>query len=144
MVAKKNNNKRTFIIIISVLLLVILVYSIYAGNKNDKRINYTEFKQMVKTEQVDEVYINDYTIYVKKVNSKIKDKNFPDEYDYYCSYMNNEVVISFIEEYNESKWLNIGDYYDEVTGTITRADQITAGQTPVGQLVTEARWQRCA
>ena len=47
---------------------------------------------MVKTEQVEEVYINDYTIYVKKANSKIKEDEFPDKYDYYCSYMNNEVT----------------------------------------------------
>ncbi|MFQ6723819.1 MAG: ATP-dependent metallopeptidase FtsH/Yme1/Tma family protein, partial [Clostridia bacterium] len=63
MVAKKNNNnKRTLLIIISAVLLIVLLYSIYAVNKNDKRINYTEFKQMVKTEQVSEVYINNYTI----------------------------------------------------------------------------------
>ncbi|MBQ7798162.1 MAG: ATP-dependent metallopeptidase FtsH/Yme1/Tma family protein, partial [Clostridia bacterium] len=140
MVAKKNNNKRTFLIILSVLLLVILIYSIYAANKTDKRIDYTEFKQMVKTEQVEEVYINDYTIYIKTTDSKIKDKDFPDKYDYYCSYMNNEVVITFIEQYNETKWLNIGDYYDEATGTITRAKDIVDGVTPVGELVTEAHY----
>ncbi|MBQ8522237.1 MAG: ATP-dependent zinc metalloprotease FtsH [Clostridia bacterium] len=144
MVAKKNNNKRTFWIILSVLLIVVLIYSIYAANKNDKRIDYTEFKQMVKTEQVSEVYINDYTIYVKKVNSKIKSDDFPNEYDYYCSYMNNEVVITFIEQYNETKWLNVGDYYDETTGTITRAEeakkQIDNGDTPSGELVTEAHY----
>ena len=140
MVAKKNNNKRTFLIILSVLLLVILIYSIYAANKTDKRIDYTEFKQMVKTEQVEEVYINDYTIYIKTTDSKIKDKDFPDKYDYYCSYINNEVVITFIEQYNETKWLNIGDYYDEATGTITRAKDIVDGVTPVGELVTEAHY----
>ena len=67
MVAKKNNNnKRTLLIIVGVLLLVVLLYSVYAMNKTDKRIDYTEFKSMVKTEQISEVYINDYTIYVKK------------------------------------------------------------------------------
>ncbi|MBO5909956.1 MAG: ATP-dependent metallopeptidase FtsH/Yme1/Tma family protein, partial [Clostridia bacterium] len=121
MVAKKNNNKRTLWIILSVLLIVVLIYSVYAVNKNDKRIDYTEFKQMVKTQQVEEVYINNYTIYVKKADSKIRDDDFPNEYDYYCSYMNNEVVITFIEQYNETKWLNVGDYYDEATKTITRA-----------------------
>ena len=139
MVAKKNNNKRTFWIILSVLLIVVLIYSVYASNKTDKRIDYTEFKQMVKTEQVEEVYINNYTIYIKKADSKIKDDNFPKEYDYYCSYMNNEVVITFIEQYNESKWLNVGDYYDEATGTITRAEDYVNGVT-VGEVVTEAHY----
>ena len=139
MVAKKNNNKRTLWIILSVLLIVVLIYSVYAVNKNDKRIDYTEFKQMVKTQQVEEVYINNYTIYVKKADSKIRDDDFPNEYDYYCSYMNNEVVITFIEEFNETKWLNVGDYYDEATGTITRAENYVDGVT-VGELVTEAHY----
>ncbi|MBQ3503022.1 MAG: ATP-dependent zinc metalloprotease FtsH [Clostridia bacterium] len=144
MVAKKNNNKRTLFIILAVLLLVVLFYSIYTASKTDKRLSFTEFKQMVKTEQVSEVYINDYTIYIKKANSKIKEDEFPDKFDHYCSYMNNEVVITFIEQYNESKWLNVGDYYDEATGTITRADeaqkQIGNGDTPKGELVTEAHY----
>ena len=139
MVAKKNNNKRTLWIILSVLLIVVLIYIVYAVNKNDKRIDYTEFKQMVKTQQVEEVYINNYTIYVKKADSKIRDDDFPNEYDYYCSYMNNEVVITFIEEFNETKWLNVGDYYDEATGTITRAENYVDGVT-VGELVTEAHY----
>jgi len=140
MVAKKNNNKRTLLIILSILLLVALIYSIYAVNKTDKRIDYTEFKQMVKTEQVSEVYINDYTIYIKKTDSKIKDDDFPSKYDYYCSYMNNEVVITFIEQYNESLWLNVGDYYDKTTGIITRAEEVENGVTPQGELVTEAHY----
>ena len=136
MVAKKNNNKRTFWIILSVLLLVILFYSVYATGKNDKRIDYTKFTEMVQNEQVDEVYINDYTIYIKKEGSKIKEDNFPSKYDYYCSYMNNEVVITFIEEYNQSKWVNAGDYYDETTGKVTKAKDYVDGVTQ-GEKVTE-------
>ena len=130
MVAKKNNNKRTLWIILAVLLLVVLLYSVYTNSKNDKRINYTKFTEMVQNEQVSEVYINDYTIYIKKANSKIKEDNFPGEYDYYCSYMNNEVVINFIEQYNQSKWVNAGDYYDEVTGTVTKKENVVIGTTP--------------
>ncbi len=144
MVAKKNNNKRTLWIILSILLIVVLIYSVYAVNKGDKRLSYTEFKQMVKTEKVEEVYINDYTIYIKKSGSSIKEDDFPSKYDYYCSYMNNEVVISFIEEYNESLWLNVGDYYDEATGTITRKSAIDSGQVtnPIGEEVTEGQYAK--
>ncbi|MBO5909903.1 MAG: ATP-dependent zinc metalloprotease FtsH, partial [Clostridia bacterium] len=56
--------------------------------------------------------------------------------------MNNEVVITFIEEYNESLWLNVGDYYDQTTGIIIRASEIEAGTTPVGELVTEAHYAK--
>ena len=136
MVAKKNNNRRTFLTILCVLLVFILIYSVYAIGKNDKRINYTKFTEMVQNEQVSEVYINDYTIYIKRVNSSIKDDEFPDKYDYYCSYMNNEVVITFIEQYNQSKWVNVGDYYDETSGTVTRAEDYEEGITE-GVLVEE-------
>ena len=132
MVAKKNNNKRTLWIILGVLLVVVLLYSVYASNKTDKRIDYTKFTQMVQNEQVSEVYINDYTIYVKKVDSKIKDDNFPSEYDYYCSYMNNEVVINFIEEYNKSLW--VAPQLD------TEGNIITEGYYKEGYIKYEGQW----
>ena len=133
MVAKKNNNKRTFLIILSVLLLVILIYSVYAVNKTDKRVDYTKFTEMVQNEQVSEVYINDYTIYIKKADSKIKDDEFPDKYDYYCSYMNNEVVITFIEEYNQSLW--VAPVVDSQTGEI-----IEAGYYKDGYIKYDGKW----
>ena len=132
MVAKKNNNKRTLWIILGVLLVVILLYSVYASNKTDKRIDYTKFTQMVQNEQVSEVYINDYTIYVKKAGSKIKDENFPSEYDYYCSYMNNEVVINFIEGYNNSLWV---DPVLDAEGNI-----VTDGYYKEGYIKYEGQW----
>ena len=141
MVAKKNNNKRTALIIAVTLLVLIIVFSVYSLNKNDKRIDYTEFKQMVKNEQVSDVYINDYTIYIRKADSKIRKDDFPGKYDAYCSYMNNEVVITLLEEYNETKWLNVGDYYDEATGTITRKADVVPGST-VGEEVTEGHFAK--
>ena len=133
MVAKKNNNKRTLLIILSVLLLVVLIYSVYSANKTDKRIDYTKFTEMVQNEQVSEVYINDYTIYVKKVDSKIKDDEFPSKYDYYCSYMNNEVVITFIENYNQSLWVK--PVVDSTTGKI-----IEAGYYKEGYIKYDGQW----
>ena len=133
MVAKKNNNKKTFAIILSILLVVLLFYSVYALNKNDKRINFTEFKAMVKNEQVSEIYINDYTIYIKSANSTIKENQFPDKYDYYCSYMNNEVVITLLEEHNESCW--IPPVVDSTTGEV-----ITAGYYSEGYITYDGKW----
>ena len=133
MVAKKNNNKRTLWIILAVLLLVVLLYSVYANNKTDKRIDYTKFTEMVQNEQVSEVYINDYTIYIKKTNSKIKEDDFPSEYDYYCSYMNNEVVISFIEQYNQSLWVE--PVIDTTTGEI-----IEVGYYKDGYIKYDGKW----
>lgn len=133
MVAKKNNNKRTLWIILGVVLAFILLYSFYASNKSDKRINYTKFTEMVQNKQVDSVFINDYTIYIKKSDSKIKDENFPDKYDYYCSYMNNEVVITFIEQYNQSLWVE--PEIDSQTGEI-----INAGYYEEGYIKYEGKW----
>lgn len=116
MVAKKNNNKRNIFVILSVLLIIVLIYAVYSMNKTDSKIDYTEFKQMVQNEQVSEVYINDYTIYIRKAGSKIKDEEFPNKYDYYCSYMNNQLVIQFIEEYNETFW--VPESVDPETGDV--------------------------
>ena len=133
MVAKKNNNKRTLLVILSVLLLVVLIYSIYAVNKTDKRIDYTKFTEMVQNEQVSEVYINDYIIYIKTSDSKIKEEDFPSKYDYYCSYMNNEVVITFIEEYNQSLWVE--PVVDGTTGEI-----VEAGYYKDGYIKYDGKW----
>ena len=133
MVAKKNNNKRTLFVILAILLLVVLVYSVYAVNKTDKRIDYTKFTEMVQNEQVSEVYIDDYTIYIKKADSRIKDDDFPNKYDYYCSYMNNEVVITFIEEYNQTLWVD--PVVDSTTGEI-----ITAGYYQDGYIKYDGKW----
>lgn len=138
MVAKKNNNKRNLFIILSVLLIVLLIYAIYSMNKTNTKIDYTEFKQMVQNEQVSDIYINDYTIYIRTTDSKINDKDFPNKYDYYCSYMNNELVIKFIEEYNEQFLLKKGDYYDAETGTITRKEDVDS--STIGEEVTEAHY----
>ena len=138
MVAKKNNNKRNLFIILSVLLIVLLIYAIYSMNKTNTKIDYTEFKQMVQNEQVSDIYINDYTIYIRTTDSKISDKDFPNKYDYYCSYMNNELVIKFIEEYNEQFLLKKGDYYDAETGTITRKEDVDS--STIGEEVTEAHY----
>ncbi len=130
MVAKKNNNKRTLLVILSVLILVVVLYSVYANSKNDKRIGYTKFTAMVSDELIDEIYVDDYTIYIRKVDSKIKSKDFPSKYDYYCTYMSNEDLSEFIRLHNEERRINAGDYYDEATGTITRKENVIEGSTP--------------
>jgi len=133
MVAKKNNNKRTLLVILSVLILVVLLYSVYAANKSDKRIDYSQFTEMVQNQEVSEIYIDDYTIYIKKTNSKIKKGDFPSKYDYYCSYMSNEVVITFIEKYNASLWVE--PVKDSTTGEI-----IEAGYYKDGYVKYDGQW----
>lgn len=100
---KKNNTRKYFWYAITMLLLVVLlVVAVQSFSKSDKKITYTEFTTMVESNQVSDVYIEDYTVYVRTKDSDIKAKNFPSKYDYYCKYMNNNVLIEFLEGYNST------------------------------------------
>ena len=101
---KTKNSGRKYLgyALLVVVIVCLFIFAVNALNANDKKIKFTEFKTMVTSNQVSDVYIEDYTIYVKKADSKIKSKDFPDKYDYYCKYMNNNVLIELLESHNDS------------------------------------------
>lgn len=99
---KNNSRKYLWYSLIAVLLVVLLVVAVKSFSGSEKRIDYTEFKTMVTENRVSDVYVDDYTIYIRKTNSSVKEKNFPNKYDYYCKYMNNNVLIEFLEKHNDS------------------------------------------
>lgn len=99
---KNNSRKYLWYSLIVVLLVVLLVVAVKSFSGSNKRIDYTEFKSMVTENQVSDVYVDDYTIYIRKTDSSIKSKNFPSKYDYYCKYMNNNVLMEFLEKHNDN------------------------------------------
>ena len=111
---KRKNNGRKYLWygIIIVLLVAVFVFAINSFSSKEKKISYTEFVTMVEQNEISDVYIEDYTIYIRTADSDIKSKNFPNKYDYYCKYMNNTVLIEFIEEHNRNNYkLYEGNYY---------------------------------
>ena len=106
--SKNNNRKYIWYTIIIVALIGLFIFAINSMTAKDKRIDYSEFKSMVTQGEVSNVYIDDYTVYIREIGSDIKVKNFPDKYDYYCKYMSNDVLIKFLEEHNDS----FKPYYD--------------------------------
>lgn len=101
-VSKNNGRKYLWYSLIVVLLVVLLVVAVKSFSGSEKRIDYTEFKSMVTENRVSDVYVDDYTIYIRKTGSSIKAKNFPNKYDYYCKYMNNNVLFEFLEKHNDN------------------------------------------
>ena len=106
--SKNNSRKYIWYTIIIVALIGLFIFAINSMTAKDKRVDYSEFKSMVTQGEVADVYIDDYTVYIREAGSKIKEKNFPDKYDHYCKYMSNDVLIKFLEEHNE----NFKPYYD--------------------------------
>ncbi|MBQ8430362.1 MAG: ATP-dependent zinc metalloprotease FtsH [Clostridia bacterium] len=99
--SKNNSRKYVWYAVIILVIIGLFIFAVNTMSAKEKHISYTEFKTMVEENEVTDVYIDDYTIYVRKANSKIKSDNFPDKYDYYCKYMNNTVLIEFLEEHND-------------------------------------------
>ena len=109
---KKNNNSFKQILIYGVILLlaVLLIYWVVSGNKKDKQITYTEFQQMVEAGEVSEIDVYGYTVRIRKIDG-VKDEEFPDKMDAYCTYMSYNELVAFIDRYNATQ-------YDETTGEL--------------------------
>lgn len=99
---KRNRSWKTTIFYAVILItVVILIYFVVANNNRGKYINSTEFETMVRTGQVAEVDIYDFTVRIRKVDG-VDEENFPKQVDAYCTTVSYERVIKLIDEYNYS------------------------------------------
>ena len=97
---KSNQKRRTWLwALITVLLIVMVIYIVGLGNKIEK-ISYTEFQDKVIAGQVAEVYTSGNNGYVLLKDSKIKAEKFPDKADFKFTFINSELLIQFIDDYN--------------------------------------------
>ena len=109
---KNNGRKYIWYGIIIILLVGIFVFAINSFSTKEKQISYTEFQTMVLEHEVSDIYIEDYTVYIREVGSDIKSKNFPNKYDHYCKYMSVDSLNSFLDAYlNENFRLVDGEWY---------------------------------
>jgi len=101
---KKNNSLKQFLVYGIILLLsVLLIYWVVSGNDEDKQISYTEFQQMVEAGEIAEVDVYGYTVRIRKVDG-VKEDEFPNKIDAYCSYMSYNSLTEFIDEYNAKQY----------------------------------------
>ena len=110
---KKNNGRKYFWYGLIIILLVgIFIFAINSFSAKEKKITYYEFKTMVLEHEVSDIYVEDYTVYVRKVDSNIKSKNFPNKYDYYCKYMSVDSLNAFLDNYLEDNFKLVdGEWY---------------------------------
>lgn len=99
---KKKNNRWKSLLIYALIIITVIGVILWVVNSNnkDKQISYTEFQTMVESGQVAEIDVYGYTVRIRKVDG-VKEENFPNEVDAYCSYMSYTSLVDFIDEYNQ-------------------------------------------
>ena len=97
---KKNSPLKSFLTYgLIILLAIVLIYWFVSGNDKDKQITYTEFQQMAEAGQIEEVDVYGYTVRIRKVGG-VKDKEFPNKIDAYCTFMSYNELVEFIDGIN--------------------------------------------
>lgn len=99
---KAPSKNRWLYILLAVLLIIALIW-LFIPKNNAEKISYTEFQNKVVAGEVAKVYTVGNKGYVLKTESKIKDKNFPDKADFTFSFINSELLIQFINDYNNGQ-----------------------------------------
>ena len=103
---KKNSPLKSFLTYgLIILLAIVLIYWFVSGNDKDKQITYTEFQQMAEAGQIEEVDVYGYTVRIRKVGG-VKDKEFPNKIDAYCTFMSYNELVEFIDGINAKIILN--------------------------------------
>lgn len=72
------------VLIICLLIVAIVMVSVLLNNANSpETVDYTELQQMIKSNGITNVYVEgSYTVYARKVGSKIEESQFPSKADY--------------------------------------------------------------
>ena len=99
---KKSGGSKWLTYLIIIVCAVLLIYWFTSLNENDKQISYTEFEQLVRENKVAEIDVYGYTVRIRLVDG-VKDEEFPNEVDAYCSYMSYNELTEFIREENNKR-----------------------------------------
>ena len=101
---KKNSPWKSLLVYGAIILVLILaVYWVASANNKDKKISYTEFQELVLSDQVQQIDVYGYTVKIRKVDSKIEEGKFPKQYDVYCTVQGLANLEKFISDYNYEK-----------------------------------------
>jgi len=97
---KKSSKMRLTYWLVFILVALLVVFIITNSTKKIEEISYTAFQTKVEAGEVSKVYTVGNTGYILLVNSKISDKDFPSKADFKFTFINSEILINFINDYN--------------------------------------------
>ena len=100
---KPNSSKKGWLYTVLLILLILMVVYIVGLSNKIEKITYTEFQDKVVAGEVAELATVGNTAYVLLVDSKIDSKNFPNKADFKFTFINSELLIQFVNDYNEGK-----------------------------------------
>ncbi len=109
---KKSSPWKTLLIWALIIGAVALLFWVFNRQDTSKKISYTEFQSMVRSGEVSGIDVYGYTVRIRAKDG-VAEKDFPNQIDYYCTFMSVNELTDFITQYNES-------LYDIVDGVIQK------------------------
>ena len=98
----QKSNKLWVYLVLTVLLVFMIVYIVNLGNKIETK-SYTEFQKDVVAGKIVKIDSTGNTLRILLKDSKIKDKEFPSKADYKVTFINSEMLITLINDYNNGE-----------------------------------------
>ncbi len=101
---KKNSPWKTILIYGLIIILVFaLIYWVAGRNNEDKKISYTDFCTLVYEGKVSEIDVYGYTVRIRtNTEGSVKEEDFPNQIDYYCTFMSVNELTALINDYNNN------------------------------------------
>lgn len=99
----KSGNRVWLYIVLTILLVFMIAYLVGLGNKIETK-SYTEFQADVVAGKIVKIDSTGNTLRILLKDSKITDKQFPSKADYKVTFINSELLITLINDYNDGKF----------------------------------------
>lgn len=103
----QNKSRVWLYTILTILLVVMIIYIVGLSNKIETK-SYTEFQQDVVAGKIVKIDSTGNTLRILLKDSEIDEKNFPKKADYKVTFINSELLIQFITDYNNGQLTDFG------------------------------------
>ena len=97
---KKKHGASGIITVIVLVLAIILIFWLAGSGNSGTKINFTQFENMMEEGKISDVYLSNGVGKVRKTDSKITDRDWPTNSDYYFEYVFS-AQIERIYEFND-------------------------------------------